>query len=629
VLLAVKNTAIREQVAQSLKKVNVVNVLPDTLATDAVNYSGFLGKLDANEVSRILGSTCDCHSSPNIDTHHGHIITGDCKAVADDEIAQILALGAKYRPHRSNDSTGAALAALDAVRAFIHVHLLRKQVISDIEAAALYSSCRSTVAKLEDRSKEVLSDIGLVKKHTQWLRCKKELRRVHERFVVIPIDKAAGNLGFICKRYYIETLCKELGISITDSGTLSATGNATYTPCSEAPDDIIQRHDALNQRFCGTELSEDNMKIPKLWLTCKLHKNPVGFRFIAGARQASTKELAVLLCKVLTKLRQHWSAYTTRTGENSGINLNWSIVNSGQALALMNKATNRNGNASCVADFSSLYTLLPHTEVYRSINNVVDRLFGNAERQYGYKYLAVTANNAFYHGNPKRRGQNLTKEDVKYLVREVVGNSYVQFAGFVFHQKLGIPQGGNASPALADLCLSFMEYDFLSKPANRGSAKRLAYTCRYVDDICSLYSSALKELYPLIYPASLPLNFDNTSDGHLHFLDLEIDLNKSHVTLYDKRRDFNFKVIRMPNKSGNQPIATGLRAYYGQLVRLARIISTKDEFLKNLSDISNYMRDIGYTSDELRSTALKMARCYRILLIRIGICCKTDIPDHI
>jgi hypothetical protein len=241
------------------------------------------------------------------------------------------------------------------------------------------------------------------------------------------------------------------------------------------------------------------------------------------------------------------------------------------------------------------------------------------ERQKGFKYLTVTSNGAYYHGNPGRKNNSYTKEDIKFLVREVVGNSYVHFAGLTFHQKLGIPQGGNASPALADLCLSFMEYDFLSKKENRATTKRLAYTCRYVDDICSLYSPALREVYAQIYPPSLPLNFDDTSNGSLHFLDLSIDLNTSQVTLYDKRRDFRFDVIRMPHKTGNQPIAIGLRAFFGQLVRLARITTIKDEFFRNLVDMSRYMTGQGYTTHELASTATRMAKNYQVLLFRIGI----------
>ena len=32
------------------------------------------------------------------------------------------------------------------------------------------------------------------------------LNEIHSKFVVVPIDKAAKNVAFICKRYYVEVI---------------------------------------------------------------------------------------------------------------------------------------------------------------------------------------------------------------------------------------------------------------------------------------------------------------------------------------------------------------------------------------------------------------------------------------
>ena len=39
---------------------------------------------------------------------------------------------------------------------------------------------------------------------------KDTLRRLHDDFVLVPADKAANNVLVVCKKYYIETLIKEL-----------------------------------------------------------------------------------------------------------------------------------------------------------------------------------------------------------------------------------------------------------------------------------------------------------------------------------------------------------------------------------------------------------------------------------
>ena len=47
------------------------------------------------------------------------------------------------------------------------------------------------------------------------------LSDLHSKYVFVPVDKAPNNVIIICKRYYIETLIKELGLDncSTPTGT--------------------------------------------------------------------------------------------------------------------------------------------------------------------------------------------------------------------------------------------------------------------------------------------------------------------------------------------------------------------------------------------------------------------------
>ncbi len=49
-----------------------------------------------------------------------------------------------------------------------------------------------------------------------------ELSCLHDKYVVVPADKASNNIVFVCKKHYIDCLIKELGINNT-------LGNPTYT----------------------------------------------------------------------------------------------------------------------------------------------------------------------------------------------------------------------------------------------------------------------------------------------------------------------------------------------------------------------------------------------------------------
>ena len=70
----------------------------------------------------------------------------------------------------------------------------------------------------------------------------------------------------------------------------------------------------------------------------------------------------------------------------------------------------------------------------------------------------------------------------------ILFNTYIQFNGSIFKQILGIPMGGNASPFIADLYLSWCEYCYMTKVVKTDYtlAKLLSYNCRYLDDICTI-----------------------------------------------------------------------------------------------------------------------------------------------
>ena len=51
-----------------------------------------------------------------------------------------------------------------------------------------------------------------------------------------PIDKASGNIAFICKRFYAKVLMKELGIDSLSNAS------PTYKKINKDPNVIIENH---------------------------------------------------------------------------------------------------------------------------------------------------------------------------------------------------------------------------------------------------------------------------------------------------------------------------------------------------------------------------------------------------
>ena len=77
------------------------------------------------------------------------------------------------------------------------------------------------ISKLKQNFKQ---PTGKVLQNTDVKACLSDL---HNKYVFVPADKAPNNIIIICKRYYIETLIKELEL---DNSSIT-TGNSTYTPC--------------------------------------------------------------------------------------------------------------------------------------------------------------------------------------------------------------------------------------------------------------------------------------------------------------------------------------------------------------------------------------------------------------
>ena len=82
---------------------------------------------------------------------------------------------------------------------------------------------------------------------------KDTLRRLHDDFVLVPADKAANNVIVVCKKYYIETLIKELGINTTNISP-----NSTYIPSTDSFHEILKSHCKFIESV-GLEMSEEGV----------------------------------------------------------------------------------------------------------------------------------------------------------------------------------------------------------------------------------------------------------------------------------------------------------------------------------------------------------------------------------
>ena len=167
---------------------------------------------------------------------------------------------------------------------------------------------------------------------------------MHKKFVISPIDKASNNFAIICKKFYLEVIQGELGISE------KIKGNSVYKPVNQNIDNIIEKHvDSIKNDF-NINIKEVDKNIPLLYWVSKQHKNPYKFRFIAGATNCTTKTLSVQLSLALKLIKNHFKNYCNKITKLNGYCMHWSIDNS---FECMSKIKNVNAHSVYTFDFST------------------------------------------------------------------------------------------------------------------------------------------------------------------------------------------------------------------------------------------------------------------------------------
>ena len=97
------------------------------------------------------------------------------------------------------------------------------------------------------------------------------MKRLQNDFVIVPIDKAANNIAFICKQHYAEIIFSELNYSQILS---NASPSDTYEFITKSSSDIIQEHRSILSKH-DLKMEEGMDCLPSMYWTPKLHKNPV------------------------------------------------------------------------------------------------------------------------------------------------------------------------------------------------------------------------------------------------------------------------------------------------------------------------------------------------------------------
>ena len=95
---------------------------------------------------------------------------------------------------------------------------------------------------------------------------------------------------------------------------------------------------------------------------------------------------------------------------------------------------------------------------------------------------------------------------------------------------------------------------------------------RFIDDLCAINDGGdFGKSFLEIYPPEMELKIEHEGN-HATFLDLDISIvdNRFIYKLYDKRDNFNFFIVRMPQMSSNIPSSVFYGSILSEFLRIAR-----------------------------------------------------------
>ena len=175
-----------------------------------------------------------------------------------------------------------------------------------------------------------------------------------------------------------------------------------------------------------------------------------------------------------------------------------------------------------------------------------------------------------------------------------------------------------------DLFLHTYEYEFIITTMKGDITRALQFnkTFRYIDNLLCVNNDNFNKHINEIYPSELILKNTTTTPSETSYLDTTLNIGEGNgtvrISVYDKREDFNFKIVNFPYLDSNIPRNPAYGVYISQLVRYARICSRKDDFIYRHRRLSLKLQQQGYKYQQLIKSFHKFYRSHSDELKKFG-----------
>ena len=157
-------------------------------------------------------------------------------------------------------------------------------------------------------------------------------------------------------------------------------------------------------------------KLPSMYWIPKLHKNPIGERFIIASPECSIKTLLKDVTCILKLLQYNVSNYHDKRRVWTNVSNFWVIQNNRPVTERIDKCNNaKKAKTVRTFDFSTLYTKIPHHLLKVALEDIVDFCF-NGENSNG---VYVLNGKAFWRIPKRGDYRTYTQKKVKESVCKI------------------------------------------------------------------------------------------------------------------------------------------------------------------------------------------------------------------
>ena len=575
--------------------------LCSTIRNRIFNYKQTVNDIFINE-DIDLGpyiNSCSCNNSTFCDPHHEHIVTGDLRIVKNNKLRKLLTKGPNFREPRTFNLK----IAQEKIKSAINECISNMANKSGYPEQTFYSWKNKVLEEVKSKT-ELLKKRYKPFKTSQVLQdpeVQTYIEQLHRDFVIVPIDKASNNFAFICKYFYITKILQEVGINSAPC--------QTYRVVEDTKENIISN----NKKFCNKfdlQVVQDFQSLPIMYWMPKLHKNPIGSRFIIASKKCSTKPLSTVISRVFKMIFAHVESFHKKSHFYSSFKKFWVVQNSFPVLKKLDQINmKKNAKSLYTFDFSTLYTTIPHKLLIKVLSDIIKLVFkSNSFERIGFSESSV------YWTTKGVGKRTFTQQSLTDSVSFLIENCYFTIGNLVLKQDIGIPMGIDPAPFWANLFLYHFESKYIQLLISEGSNRAFKYhaTSRFIDDLIAINDG--KEFYQSfkkIYPSQLELKLEHHG-SHATFLDLDITIREGVFVykLFDKRDAFPFHVVRMPHGSSNIPSTIFQGSIFSEFLRVARCTLFYEDFLPRAWELFQRMINQGGNSKVIFRQIRKAIRRY-------------------